>query len=141
MWRATSLGGGLILFLALATPSLAAQCRPVPGTGCNNSAPPICTGSTGVGQTFGVVFIGGNWWLLLGLCARTPIPLPFSCSGVCNLGVDPSIHTLYSVHSTWSVQIPNDPRLIGATFCHQAAERFSSCVFAMTQTIRFTITP
>ncbi len=136
--------GAIALVLLLAT-ALPAQCKPVPGTGCPGASRPICGGSTGVGQSFGGIFVGGSWYLLLGLCADPPIPLgpPITCNAVCHLGVDPAVHVVFVVHGGWSIQIPNDPRLIGATLCYQFAATSTPCLFgcAFLPAIRFTITP
>ena len=121
-----------------------AQCEPVENTGCGSRYPSSCRGSTGVGQGFTLYCnVGGAFAGLLGMCARPPITLgvPIMCSGPCNLGVDPNLADVTIFFHVRNYAIPNDPQLIGATFCIQCIPLSSGCLQQLHQASRFTITP
>ncbi len=132
-----------------------AQCQPVPNTGCGKGGVG-CSGTSGIGQSIGVLCsVGGGWYLLLGLCLAQPIVVrePIVC-GTCNLGIDPSVaYLIGSFHGGTSLSIPMDPRLIGATLCMQCIPFPQPCPSVgcpntpgwcfpgFSDAVRFTITP
>ncbi len=121
-----------------------AQCEPVTNTGCGSRYPSSCLGNTAVGQGFTLYCsVGGAYAALLGLCARPLITLnvPIMCNGPCNLGVDPNLADVSIFFHVTSYLIPNDPQLIGATFCVQCVPLSAGCLQQLHQASRFTITP
>ena len=134
----------LLLGLALAPAAAFAQCTPVPGSGCPNTAPASCSGSSSLGQTLTVGCPPGigSHLTVFGTVAPSPTPLPSAivCGGGagCTLGCTP---LLVFRGATLNIPIPNDPALRNAVFCVQCVlyDFNRSCVVP-TQAVSFTIT-
>jgi hypothetical protein len=113
-------------------------CNLVPGTGCTGRGPFVCADRAGIGQVLaGSCEIAGNYLLVLGACAPTPIQIP----GCCALGIDPAAFIAMPTHAGWSVPIPYDPRLIGALVCHQCFGLPLCTSQDVRAAVRVTITP
>jgi len=152
------------LFVMTAAP-LSAQCTITPG-GCGIYPvtpvyDPYCLGNPQIGSSFGIVPGGPNWWWasvsnfhLFGLCPVSPWPVPLpnslSCTGAavsCTVGVYPIILLGPVSPSTPNLyfQIPNDPLLLGVTFCYQTVSFVDDpgstppTCWELTRTLRITI--
>ena len=124
---------------------LAAQCVPIAGSGCTGAGTPNCLTAPQVNTQLGHNFIApcgtreGNW-TVIGACLANavPIPSPIVCSGPCGLVVD---MTLVIRSFSVSIPIPNDPGLIGRSFCTQGFAICPGQCFTLTQGLRVTILP
>lgn len=141
----------ILLLLATALGSgLAAQCQPVPNTGCPSAAPVQCSGSTQVGQPLFLTCVNQGraqqQLLSVGVCdlGGTLLPHPIVCpTQACVLGVAlGQAGTIDTGFQTTALFMPTDVRLIGQTFCAQCFGVVTTvpCI-TMSQASQFTIQP
>ncbi len=113
--------------LALLSHGAAAQCAPIPATGCPGQMPPFC----GTPPQIGTAFIwrcppscfGASIQqvVIVGTLLATPVPIlpPLACvPPSCGLACQPIV-TLPAPGMT--INIPNNTALIGLMFCIQCA--------------------
>ena len=123
-----------VLVLFALSFSVAAQCTVVPNTGCPGATAPNCAGSAQVGQTFTVGCVTSGratgQFIAIGGCPQAPFPFPAGCVAGCTLGFDP-LQPAAIVNTGFAalpVAVPNDPTLVGATFCFQCIELVMTCL-------------
>lgn len=122
-----------------------AQCTVVPGTGCPNTSPTVCSGSATLGGsiTLGCPPSIGSHLVVVGQVASSPVPLPAStiCGGgggaVCTLGCT----TIAVLRGGPTLQIPTIPSLRNLTLCAQCViwDFNRNCVVPV-PAVSFTIT-
>lgn len=125
----------------------AAQCTTVPNTGCPGSVVPSCSGSSQIGQRLDVTCLSNGredrMFLLIDQCAVQPIslPTPLACVSGCQIGVGFALFvTIDTQFQNVSLPIPNDPNVIGLTFCMQCAGIVSSRACAtLSPAVHFTV--
>jgi hypothetical protein len=144
----------LACLVGVALPAVvAAQCNPVPGTGCANALPVQCSGSPQIGQQMTVNCppslgtVGSSNFLVVGLCPPAPLALtpPLVCTTApCMVGVNLGVSASVPVPTRGGVAlaIPNDPRLVGLKLCMQCVTVMPTrgCL-TLSQAVDFTIAP
>ncbi len=110
----------------------AAQCTPIPGTGCPTGSLPVqCGGTAMIGQQmkFGCPNSGraAQQLLLAGPCGPTWSLPGVSCTGTnCAMAVGPTgIIAIPTGFSSIVATVPNNPALIGRSLCLQCVDVIS----------------
>jgi hypothetical protein len=127
----------LVLSTAIAFASsspTAAQCFPIPGTGCPGQTAVVCNTAPMIGTNFTFSCPAScspspAQFIIIGTpIVPTPLPSPPMCSTGCMLGCQP---INVSPGPTITVAIPNNPSLVGLQLCLQ-------CLCQVAGTICFT---
>ena len=141
----TMLGLYRLLLPLLFTGSLIAQGTPVPGTGCDMGLPPPwLIGSTRLGENLTITCntptASTRTALLIGACVPPwDLPAFLSCQPRCKLGVGFPVLVVPMARGGVTLTIPQEPGLVGLTFCIQCVELiFDSCLI-VSQATRITI--
>lgn len=133
----------LAVGLLALTDRAAAQCAPMPGTGCPGQTAPICATPPVIGTAFifrcpPTCFPGPTQFVIIGTPLGTPLPLPSPplCVPGCLLGCQPLV-VLNAPGAT--LNIPNNPSLIGLILCVQCLCQTASGCFNLSQAMTVTI--
>jgi hypothetical protein len=139
----------LVLLVVTFAPGLAAQCTPVPNTGCPGALPPSCGGSSSIGSQLSLTCLDNGrapfTFLLVGQCEFAPVQFPqfLLCTSLsCNLGV--SIGLAVSVPNQFAtivIPVPQSPALVGVQVCSQCVDVvLSRSCLTLGQAVSITVT-
>lgn len=137
-----------VLAVALLTQLIGAQVSSIPGSGCLPASPSTVTGgppklgnSIKVGTSGGPCARGGGVFVLVGI-ACTVAPSPFgNCGAQCSI----LIPDFVVPNGMLTLNIPNDPALVGGAFCLQAGcfttHTGAFCFQRLNEVMRISIQP